>query len=318
MVNICEITIGKFVFHNVNHVHIESSRRKLGDECVITLPRRYESKSLAKEIKEGDQVIVKLGYQESGLVTEFIGYVNIIGCNTPVEISCEDEVYNLKRTMAKPHSWSSISLKDLLKYMMPSINAEVPDMTLSPFYIKGELNVAAALEKIRDDYGLDIYFRDGNLFAGMAYSEKAMTVIDPIIYYLKWTGKTNVIKNDLEFRRADSFRIKLKAVSMLPNNKVIKYECGDLDGEIRTIHHYNKTLAELKILADEDLKNFKYDGYKGKFQTFGNPISRQGMIADLTEEGFEEKNGRYFIDKVTVDFGLNGYRRENELGRMAS
>lgn len=318
MVNICEITIGKFIFRHVNHVKIESSRKKLGDTAIITLPRRYESKSLAKEIKEGDAVEVKLGYDESDILTEFTGFVSVIGCNIPVEIHCEDQVYNLKRTVPKPKSWSSTTLKDVIKYLAPGITTEVPDITLSPFYIKGVINVSTALEEIRDAYGLDIYFRNGKLFAGLAYSEKEMVKADPIIYYLRWKDRTNVIHSDLEFKKADAVRIKLKAISMMPDNKVIKYEYGDHDGEIRTMHYYNKTSDQLKVLAKNEINNFKYDGYRGHFTALGIPVCHQGNVADIREEGFEEKNGKFFADKVIVDYGMGGFRREIELGRKVA
>ena len=313
-VPLCEITIGKYIFRHVVNVKIESSRKDMGDTAVIVLPSKYAGKSLAKEIKEGDRVEIRLSYDGYGMNTEFTGYVNIIGCNLPVEIQCEDEIYKLKRTPAKVKSWQSTKLKDVLHHLVPDATLEVPDITLSPFYIKGTLNVATALQQIRDAYGLDVYFRGSKLFAGLAYTEKSMSAAKPVVFDLR----KNVVKNDIEFVRADSRRIKLKAISMLPGNKQLKYETGDPDGEVRTLHFYNKTTSELKALADEEVKKFKSDGFKGHFTCFGIPFVQHGMIAEIREEGFEEKNGKYFVDKVTTEYGMNGFRREIEPGRKAS
>jgi len=286
----------------------------MGDTAVITFPSKYAGKSLAREIREGDAVEIRLEYDGYGMQTEFKGYVNIIGCNLPVELQCEDEFYKLKRTPAKVKSWQSTTLGEVIKHLVPDAVIEVPHITLSPFYIKGTLNSATALSQIRDAYGLDIYFRAGKLFAGLAYTEKS-TVLSK---HVRFDLRKNVVRHDMEFIRGDSRRIKIRAISMIPGNKQIKYEIGDPDGEVRTLHYYNKSMAELKTLAGEELKKFKCDGFKGHFVAFGIPYVQHGQIIDIQDQGFEEKNGSYYVDKITTDFGMGGFRREIEPGRKAS
>ena len=55
----------------------------------------------------------------------------------------------------------------------------------------------------------------------------------------------------------------------MPNNKKIRVEVGDADGEHRTLHTYNKQEAELKAWAQQEIKRLKRDGLTGSFKTFG-------------------------------------------------
>ena len=86
-----KITIGNYIFTHVNDVRIESSRKSLLDTAVIKLPRKYKNNIITSVVKEGDTVSIQLGYNGK-LSTEFAGKVLKIGCNTPVEIQCEDNM----------------------------------------------------------------------------------------------------------------------------------------------------------------------------------------------------------------------------------
>lgn len=310
----CKITIGKYVFTHVNEVTITSSRKKLVDTATIRLPRRYKSATLTSVIHEGDAVEIQLGY-DGKLRTEFTGYVLKIGTKIPVEITCEDQMYKLKRTPAKAKIWPKAILKDIIHHLVPDANVEVPSISLSPYYIKGRLNVATVLEKLKDQYGLDVFYRpDGKLYVGLGLLEKQSIAMGAVNYNMS----LNVINNDLQFRSANAIRIRLKMISMQTNGKHITYEGGDGDGEIKTIHEYNLKLADMKKLIDSRIKQFKTDRCDGQFETFGIPYVQHGMIARIYDPFFPDQKGSYFIDEIEIKFGTEGFRRTITPGKKAS
>jgi len=310
----CKITIGNYVFTHVNEVRIESSRKELVDTAVIRLPRRYKSATLTSVIHEGDPVTVELGY-DGKLKTEFTGFILKIGTKIPVEITCEDQMYHLKRTPVKAKIWASTTLKDIILYLVPDANIEVPNITLAPYYIKGKLNVAKVLESLKDQYGLDVFYRpDGKLYVGLGLYEKQSIAMGAINYDMS----LNVINNDLQFRSADAIRMRLKMISMLPSGKHITYEGGDGDGEVKTIHEYNLKLEDMKKLIDSRIKEFKTNRADGQFETFGIPFAQHGMTARVYDPFFPDQKGSYFIDKVETRFGVDGFRRVITPGKKAS
>ena len=310
----CEITIGKYIFKHVAEAKITSSRTALSAIATIKLPQKYDGKYLAAYIQPGDKVEIKLGYKPE-LKTEFTGYVVEVNPNIPVEIKCEDEMYNLKRKHPKAKVWSSTTLKKVLEYMVPGSRIEVPDINLTNFKLDGKGSVAYALKKIKTAYGLDVYYRGNKLFAGLAYTDSEAIKAGTVVYNLQ----KNVINPRLNWRKVADVRIKVKAISILPDNKTLTYTAGDEDGALITRHFYNLTTeAELKVQAEQTLKHNKYNGFEGSLLAFGKPYCIHGQVADIIDPRFNKRNGKNFIDKVITTFGTQGFRREAFIGRKAS
>ena len=70
-------------------------------------------------------------------------------------------------------------------------------------------------------------------------------------------------------------------------------------------------------LAGEELKRYSFDGYRGKIETFLFPFSLPGMVAELDDPVYQERNGTYFIESTEVSFSTQGARRTVELGIKA-
>ena len=88
-----KITIAeKYVFDNVESIHIENSCEKISDTAKVTLPRKFMRKvtetgitNIAEErlldyIKVGDKIKIESGY-DGDLGTEFEGYISRIGAD---------------------------------------------------------------------------------------------------------------------------------------------------------------------------------------------------------------------------------------------
>ena len=97
MFTLCsEITIGGKRFGGVHDVRIKRSIYELAATATIKVPVTAVLKQsgkptteveVAKEIKTGDPVEIRLGY-DSILNTEFKGYVKKLNLKTPLEIEC--------------------------------------------------------------------------------------------------------------------------------------------------------------------------------------------------------------------------------------
>jgi hypothetical protein len=305
------IRIGRYVFNNrINSVSVKSSWKELSDTAVIKLANL---KSLANErsddlIKVGDSVLIELGY-DNNFKTEFTGYVSRIKPSIPLEIECEDQMWKLKQSTIS-QSWKSTTLREVLNTIVPDSIIDCPDITLSPFRLDN-VSPAKALQRLKEEYMLCAYVRDGKLHVGLPYFETLGT----IIYHFQ----KNIPKQQgsLEYRTASDLKIKVKAISVMPNNTREEIEVGDDDGDTTTMHYYNKTKAELKPLAEQKIQELKVDGYKGSIAAFGQPFATHGMVVDLRDDRYPARAGKFFVDSVSTEFSSSGFRRTIELGRRA-
>lgn len=312
-----EIEIGRYTFTHVNQVKIEKSVDVLGSRATIKIPQtawlvskgnKTNAVETARQFKPGDFVTIKLGY-DGQLHEEFFGFVKRINFTTPVEVECEDWVYMLKRRKYT-RSWKQTTLAEVLQYLIAGVgvtlNANVPDVTFDNFQI--DTNGADALQKIKDEYGLTVYFHHDELYAGLAYAIERGRV--------KYELRRNVIEdNELKWRRADDVEISVKAICVKKDNTKIEAEVGDKDGEKRTLFFYDvQSAAELEMLAKEELQKYKYDGYEGKITTFLQPFADIAYVAELTDPVYAERGGNYWVHTVEVTYGTSGVRRIVHLG----
>lgn len=312
----CRLIIGKYEFSSVADVRIDKSRKRLGNTATITLPARYKNEFLCNVLKGGDSVIIGLGYNGK-IEREFEGYVVDVAYKKPVEIRCEDEMYLLKRIQPKAKSWRSVKLIDIMKYLVSGVQLrEVPDITLSSFAIKPGGSVYAVLQQLRDTYGLDIFYTGKTLTVTVAsYADGDGD--GKVKYHLE----RNVINPALTYRRVDDVRLRVKAISILPNNKRLTVDVGDDEpASTTTMHFYNVSVeAELRKLATDKLSNMKYTGFSGSLTTFGVPYVEPGMVAMIKDTRFNDsRSGSYLIESVATSFGKSGFRREVTIGRRVS
>jgi hypothetical protein len=301
------------VFDYVTEVEIKSSWKNLTDTATIRLPRKLKlnNELIQDVIKKGHIVTIQLGYAPD-LVTEFTGYVSGIKATVPVEIMCEDEMWKWKQTTITK-SWTSVTLKELVSYLCAQVGFKGPqvvlDANLGGFIIDGA-SAAKVLKEVKSTYGLISYFRNGSLHVGFAYPTEYATV--------NYHFQKNVIDNDLEYLTKDDAKIKVKAISIAPDNVKTEVELGDEDGEQRTLHFYNLDAVELKARATAELGKLKVDGYRGSIISFGLPVAKHGDVADVKDELYPERAGKYFIDEANLVFGVGGFRREIQIGVKAS
>ena len=292
----------------VSSVEITRDTEKLTDECKITLPKRLKWDGQAQiPVKRGDSVKVWTGYGDS-LELSFVGYVRSVSVKTPVVLTCEDEMFQLKQKACTKKAYKSVTLETLLKDQGLSGVKVFGEQALGQFRVTDE-TVAALLGRLQDS-GIRSFYRYENgspvLYCGVICER------DTQPSQVCATGLNIINDSNLEQQQAENIRLHVKAVSIMPDNKKIKVEVGDADGERRTLHTYNKTESELKAWAEQEIKRLKVDGLTGSFTTFGYKLVDKLDAVGIKIDG--NKMGVYQVKKNVVKFGTNGYRQEITLG----
>ncbi|MGY0034452.1 hypothetical protein [Pedobacter sp. NJ-S-72] len=96
---IAKVTIGNIYFDDVSEIEISESVTELSNVAKVILPRFYKQlngKYPLDYMKVGDKVKIEFGYEETGINTEFEGYVREISADIPLEITC-DQLYPIRQ-----------------------------------------------------------------------------------------------------------------------------------------------------------------------------------------------------------------------------
>jgi hypothetical protein len=183
----------------------------------------------------------------------------------------------------------------------------IADVDLGQFRISNA-TPAQVLDEIKKTYGLVSFIRTGKLFVGLPYPNTGKTH--------RFAYGINIIEenSELTYRRADEISIKVKAISIMPDNSKHEIEIGDPDGEIRTLNFYNVPKNDLKKLAEQESVKLRSDGFEGSFETFGMVSVSHGDIV-LIEDPRSSVKGSYFVKAVSKSFSAQGIRQRIQIDR---
>ena len=303
------ITIGNLEFDFVNSIEVDSSWMDLTDTCELKLPSNLKlNKNTLKDlIKKGDQVLVQVGY-DNALQTVFEGYLTDIKPSTPIELRCEDLMWKIKQTRVN-RNFPGGKLIDFLQEVLPGIEIDSFDIEISSFRASN-ISGAKLLDSIKGEFGLQCFIRNNQLVVGKRYDpDNASEHVFKIDF--------NMVSDDLEYRAKEDVRLLVKAISNNEDGTKTEIELGDPDGDQNTLNFYNLSKEELRKLATRELDRLKYDGWRGSFVAFGEPIVKHGDIATLIHEDQSDKTGQYYIDGAVTSSGVNGLRQTIKLGARA-
>ncbi len=304
----CHIVIGSLIFEWVNNFEVHSSFEMFTDTAIIKLPAhlRINRDELLTYINFGNKVTIQAGYNKN-LTKIFSGYVTDIKPSVPVEIKCEDEMWKLKQESLTA-SGRNMSVSKLLRQYYSSYRHKYLDVQLGTFYIDN-LNKVKILEQLKSDFGLFSFFRNDTLYVGLQYDPESAQKHTFVLDY-------NMAEDNLEFKLKDQVKLKVKAISNNKDGTKTEIEMGDETGDQRTLNFYNLTKSQLQEHAERELERLKYDGWRGDFTAFGEPVVKHGDIVKLKKLNDEnsEKSGEYWVDKVVYNFGMDGFRQKITLG----
>lgn len=293
----------------VTEVEITLDSEQLTDVCKITLPKRIKWDGEAEiPVHRGDAVKVWLGY-DGDLEVAFSGYVRSVGIKTPVVLVCENEMFKLKQQPAIKKAYKSVTIEKLLNDQSVGYQLNVMgEQCLGQYRVTAD-TVASLLGHLHEN-GVRSFFRYENgepiLYCGVLFEK------DDSPTQVFATGLNIISDQDLEQQKAEDIRLRVKAISLMPNNKKIKVEVGDADGEHRTLHAYNKSESELRAWAEQEIKRMKHDGLTGSFTTFGAKLVDKLTAIGIKIDG--EKMGVYQVKKNVIKYGTGGFRQVITLG----
>lgn len=303
-----------WVFEKITACEIVRDSEALTTTCKLILPRKVKWKGeTSNPIKRGDKISVWLGYDDN-LQLAFTGYVLRKGFKAPIEIFCEDEMFMLKQTPCVKKSYKNVDIQTLLKEQgLPYDIKVLGEQNIGQYRVNFE-NVAELLAHLKEN-SIRTFFRleDGKpvLYCGVLFDHgNEMRQVFA-------TGINIISDSSLDEQKAEDVKIKLKVVSLQPDNKKkIKVEIGDPDGEKRTLHCYGKTEAEAKAWGEQELERLKRDGLTGSFQTFGHVLLDVLDVIGIKIDG--ERKGKYQVHKNTITYGSSGFRQDITLGARAA
>lgn len=302
----------------VNQFEIVSSWDKFTDTARIEIPREIvfqkEKTRIEQLIKVGDTVSISAGYFPE-MNELFVGFVSAIKPDVVTKIECQDHAYLCKHESVD-FSGENVTIKSLLNEIIPSgikkvnaIDAEIGSMRVK------NSTVVQVLDKLKKTYGVRAWFTGDELNVGLPHLGQNGTKHD-----ISFQRDIPIGESSLEYVDAENVKIKIKAVSMLPDNSKIETETGDPNGETRTFTTYNvKSVSELKKLADQHLDQLKFSGFRGSFTMFGKPMIKHGDDVVLIDEFNPERgdgSSGYGVKAVTTTFGVtSGFRQKIELDK---
>lgn len=318
-----KITINDAIqFSVVESVRIENTIEKFSDTAKITLPRAFKNaiergksislaqKNLLTIIKSGDKVLIEAGYNNN-LTTEFEGYIDEIGADIPLLITCEDEMYRLKKKEKINKTFPSVSLQSLLQFIAPEYEIEALSMPLGKFMIENATPYKV-IEELKQQYGVRCYFKNKILVAGLSIDFK------PGASHQFVFGRNIRKSSTLKYVTKDQGKRFYKGIShQSGTSKKITYEYGDKSGDHRTLHlPLNLSDSEVKEWVHKTHKNTVYDGYEGAIDSWGIPFTRAGDVAELIDPNYPDnhRDMTLFIESVIVNINKSdGYKRTNKL-----
>jgi hypothetical protein len=266
-------------------------------------------------IKPNDAVTIQLGYHPN-LTTRFTGYVSKVVPESPLKVLCEDESFQLKQETITNYSKKDVSLETLITDNY-SGEVSVVDANLGAFRID-RVSLIKVLQELKTKYKIKSWFRDGILYSGLAYIPGTGTT-----HQFKF--QRNIIDGaSLEELTDDELNTVAHGVSVQSDGTKVElytyYENGDIvtsagnpGGDLNTMSVPGRTTAQLTELLERWLPNLYYTGFKGTITTFGEPAALHGDIAQITDLKFPEKDGKYLIRAVDIEFGNMGYRQKLHL-----
>lgn len=298
-----------FVIRKFSECTIESSWTSLTDTAEIIIPRKvkdFDRMKVSEWFREGDPVEIWLGYN-GNLELEFSGYISKVPAGIPLVISCEDEMYKLKRQTVSV-SKQNCTLKELLAAIAPGYTVVCNDSQLLGNVRFSKMASSQILEELKKQ-GIHSWFEGKELHA----FSKSKSELPPVDIQLEKTASDSLKQKAIEDTMVIISLIRKKG-------KKLKVEFGDKGAGKRLTRELSGieiSEAEMKREAEKIYKDAKQPGLDGDVTLFGVPRVQHGMKMNLNSVLYPEKDGIYYIDAVTKTFAPGGYRQNCKLGDKA-
>jgi hypothetical protein len=281
--------------------------------------------------------------------TIFSGFISSIESKSTLKLHCEDNMWLLKQTTMLPKTYyvpvSDIS--DVLDDIVAAVNKTFPAAKISDDTFQFDLNLNGF--KTGNETAADVLNRLRKILPSMAFYFRGNVLRGGgIVYYPQDQSNGNSSYNSFNFQKniiSDELHYSLKSDVKVA---AICYSVSSAAGQNQTTNkmgatqlftsrfqttagvpenadpndceYYNfyfKDVADegtLKTQGQVYLNRYQYDGFRGKFTTFGLPFVEHGNIISITDSLMPERNGDYMVKGVHYTYSVNaGMRQEIEL-----
>jgi len=302
-----DIQVGSWKLGMVEKVSVRRSVEELADTAVITLPGAEYNAALQVEdkIHRGDRVIINLGYDEIGMVQEFVGWVQRVGTDGgAITLECEDDLYLFRKALPDAQL-KNVTLAALLDHVVKGVGGGFTvDCSYSWTYQSFVISTATGydvLKKVQEECGADIYIEGKTLHVHGPGEKVGNTV------YYDFTK--NVQESDLTYRRTEDRKVRVVVKALLPDGKVKEREYGTTGGDRVTVRAMASDDESMRLRGESEHKRLTFDGYDGNIVTWLVPYIKPGDKAEL-----QYKDGAYYVRSVETEFSADGGKRTVELG----
>ena len=310
-----DIQIGNYKLGLLQSVEIHKSVDLLADTAVVIVPGVVYNQSLdiEEKVKVGDQVTVKLGYDDN-LVTEFEGYLQRIDTDdSSLIFNCEDAIY-LTRKNIPAKVFVKCKIKDVAQYCMDYLGFEL-NCTMDgdthyfdKFIISPNDTVYNVISKLQESTKANIYMQGTTLHIHPAYIKKGGNV--------EYDFSVNIESSDLKYRKSSDRPIEVTVTSIGIDGKSRSVTIGQSGGDKKTFDSKSTMTDEaMRTTAENILKYSSYDGYEGCITGWLIPYVEPTYSAHVHDKEYEYKTGSYYVVSVTTTFDESGGVRKVELGR---
>ena len=253
-----------------------------------------------ESIKQGDPIRIEAGYAEEEIRTVFNGFISNIDPADSIKLTFEDAIY-LMRKQPIIIDEEDITVADLCKKLLPegySLSKQIINTTIDAFKYKG--NAAGALARLKESMRLSCYFDGKELFVGGHQMNPKGQI--KLIY-----GR-NILKNQTSYQYADVNPVQVTMIGKKEDGTEVKVVVGQEGGSAMTFHKYNVTdKALLTTMANEELKRYSFNGFKGSLKIWFIPFAEVGGSVLYKNENYkQEVEGTYFIKGVKYSFTIGG------------
>ena len=311
------IRIGGFRLRMVEKVSIKRSVELLSDTATITLPGTVFNKAINIEdkIKVGDDVEIKLGYNDS-LKEEFKGYLKAIKTDGgSLTLELEDDIY-LFRKSVKDEEMKNASVKSILENICSQVGGFSVSCDYDFSYDKFVINNATGydvLKKIQDEASPNIYLKDKVLHVHPQYAE--------IFGEARFDFSRNIERDgtDLKYKSEDERKLLVVVEGTDETGATVSVEKGTTGGDKMTLKLPGvSSRSSLEQKAQSVLEQKVYTGYEGSFQSWLVPYVDAGYKVAITDPDYDIKNGTYYVISVETTFSKDGGVRKITLGKKIS
>ena len=213
----------------------------------------------------------------------------------------------------KNKRFKNVGLSEILKHVISAdstlsldVSSDLDQIKIDSFTVIHATGLEL-LNKLKEVANIEVLFDGNTLIARLPFSGKGKVV--------KYDFAKNIEKSSLKFIKSEDKKVLIKVIGIDKKNKKTIVEVGEKGGDKLTVHRYNiLDKNALKLIGEQEIKKYTYDGYEGSFTGWLVPFCNPSDSVSLRDSGYAEKNGRYYVTSVSINFSSNGGFRKIELG----